>query len=655
MRIDYPTRSKFISSCEEFINRNKATLLQGSPISIHLPKGGYEANITVTIERTNPFSFQTDWTNLDPSRFPVRIKAAAYALFTKGCYGIFSISHFSGIITIQPLKLHSKSNILYIKETENQAKRSIYSPHIESKSTQKEKNSRVKDQLLEILRMIPSEAWQLIVKKEPEWQYLEPLNNKFLHGSFSVFMLAVGLNTYQLKGRAEITYWPRLYEVMKDYNSLPRVETLYEYLVEFYKEERLNAAKIERLSRFLGSPFAEKLWTKSPQEISSLTNHIWHSLGNVMRQELHEKSICFAMKCLGISLMMTNEYDFDIHAVPIPVDSRIIKFTNCLGIDIEEDIRIIQAFWKDIISSLHLTSPQINMIHLDSLIWQLAHHDTIELISYFEDLGIGEVGGRLAHLLKDINSVLKQNTRFASSDTPKFPAHELSRDKHILILVPCSGRKNDSVSKVTFSENEEKRVIDNLQNTRSLLTSGRDGLSDCIDHISMTIPALDRYDGYLYRSDSNFRDSIKQALSNENIHALILSGAYGVVTPSERIHDYEKKMIASYWIIHGLPKIIEEFIILNKMTHVYGFFSKSTDYMKVLKDVNWTKLNDRCNLQSAKVYYVELSRPGGALKIVPDTLGKLITNFIYSGFNEAHFYENPFHGQYVDFINFIKP
>ncbi len=248
--------------------------------------------------------------------------------------------------------------------------------------------SSIQSQLAEILCKIPSEIWFVIVKKDPEWQHLEHLRNKLPSGSFSVFMLTVGLNAYQLKGRAEMNYWPQIYECLKGYDSIPCIEALYEYLAEFYRKERLNEAKIERLARFLRSTLSAELWTQSTQEISSSIIPIWHSLGNVMKQKLHEKTICFAMKCLGVSLMMANENNFDFQNIPIPVDSRIIKFTNSLGIDIGEKSRAIQYFWQGVLSILRRTLPQITMIHLDSLIWQIAHHDAAELISYFEGLGI---------------------------------------------------------------------------------------------------------------------------------------------------------------------------------------------------------------------------------------------------------------------------
>lgn len=255
--------------------------------------------------------------------------------------------------------------------------------------------SSIQGKLTEVLCKIPLDVWLRIAKKNQEWIQLEPLHRKFHNGSFSVFMLTVGLNAYQLKGRAEVNYWPQLYECLRDQDSIPSIDILYGYLVEFYKKERLNAAKIERLARFLRSPLAEQLWIQSPQEIASSIYQIWHSLGNVMKQQLHEKTICFAMKCLGVSLMIANEYSFDFDDIPIPVDSRICKFTNSLGFDFAEKSRTIQYFWRDVLFSMQPTLPQITMIHLDSLIWQIAHYDRGEVISYFNDFGIGHVGRSL--------------------------------------------------------------------------------------------------------------------------------------------------------------------------------------------------------------------------------------------------------------------
>ena len=251
-------------------------------------------------------------------------------------------------------------------------------------------STRKQNHLADALRKIPPEAWYQVVKKGPEWYELEPLRYKFSDGAFSVFMLAIGLNAYQLKGRAELNYFPQLNKCIKVYDSVPTLGILHRALTTFYKKERLNAAKIDRLTRFLQSPLALQLWMQSPQEIANSINPLRHSLGDVMRQKLDDKTICFAMKCLGVSLMMAGEFNFDFQNIPVPVDSRISKFTKSLGIDFGDKIRPIQCFWKEVLSSLRSTLPQISIIHLDSLIWQIAHLNEDELRSYFEDLGIDQ-------------------------------------------------------------------------------------------------------------------------------------------------------------------------------------------------------------------------------------------------------------------------
>jgi DNA-(apurinic or apyrimidinic site) lyase len=255
------------------------------------------------------------------------------------------------------------------------------------------------NRLVEILGTIPPETWQLIVKKDPQWQHLDPLRKIFPLGSFSVFLMAVGLNAFQLKGKAETAYWAKLYELIEDCESISSKEVLAEHLTEFYQKERLYNSKLERLARFMSSPLATKLWTRSPKEISSMTADIWRELGKVMNQALHEKTICFAMKCLGVSLILASEYEFDFSDVPIPVDSRICKFTDRLGMNFGQNTRKIQEFWQRILMALHPSQPKINMIHLDSIIWQIAHHESGDLVAYFEELGISDTGRRLDRLL----------------------------------------------------------------------------------------------------------------------------------------------------------------------------------------------------------------------------------------------------------------
>jgi hypothetical protein len=109
MDIKYPSRSKFLKACEEAIRKNKKALLSGIPISVRFSPQGYNGEIQVKIEKTNSTTFWADWESADPTRFPARIKAAACALFREECYGVFTITHKSGILTIRYLSKESES------------------------------------------------------------------------------------------------------------------------------------------------------------------------------------------------------------------------------------------------------------------------------------------------------------------------------------------------------------------------------------------------------------------------------------------------------------------------------------------------------------------------------------------------------------------
>lgn len=96
---------------------------------------------------------------------------------------------------------------------------------------------------------------------------------------------------------------------------------------------------------------------------------------------------------------MTGEYEFNFVHIPIPVDSRVMKFTNQLGFPIitDDDVR---ALWSDVFSILRKNDSRINMIHLDSLVWQVASMSEYELRGYFRDLGIPYIGDKLCALLQ---------------------------------------------------------------------------------------------------------------------------------------------------------------------------------------------------------------------------------------------------------------
>lgn len=258
--------------------------------------------------------------------------------------------------------------------------------------------------LAEILSEIPWDLWEKIVEKEPEWQNMESLFLSYDFGSFAVLMLATGLNDYQLKGKADVAYWPNIRKVLEVSPPPKSPNDLFKLLMPFYQKERLNINKVERLKRFLRSSLAFQLWGSSPQKVSADFLNIWGKLAKIMYQQPQAKTIVFAMKCLGISLLIAKEYGFDFTPIPVPVDSRVMKFTDLLGFnaDSDDDVRV---FWSDVLSILRKGDSHITMIHLDGLIWQIASMNKYELQRYFRDLGILQVGEDLCALLQLQNKI----------------------------------------------------------------------------------------------------------------------------------------------------------------------------------------------------------------------------------------------------------
>lgn len=101
MDIAYSTRSQFLEACEAAIRGHRADLDGGGTVYVDLGEGGYDGRVVVTIRQNDRASFGTDWTSPDPTRFPVRIKAAATALLNCGCEGAFEVSHADGSLAIR--------------------------------------------------------------------------------------------------------------------------------------------------------------------------------------------------------------------------------------------------------------------------------------------------------------------------------------------------------------------------------------------------------------------------------------------------------------------------------------------------------------------------------------------------------------------------
>ena len=257
--------------------------------------------------------------------------------------------------------------------------------------------SKVKS-LSEVLSKIPLQVWNKIIKKEPEWIYMHKFLKRYGFGKFAVLMIVAGLNDYQLKGKAEKAYWLPLSNLLENKPVPEHPEELINILEGFYSKERFSNAKIKRLRRFLSSSLAQELWNSKPEDMAKNFIKIWYRLAEIMKQNRNAKTITFAMKCLGISLLMVGETNFNFEKIPIPVDYRVKKFTKRLGVIFEDDDDI-RDFWNAVLEELR-KEVEINMIHLDSLIWQIGTLDKDKIIEYFSELGLESVGKELVEILR---------------------------------------------------------------------------------------------------------------------------------------------------------------------------------------------------------------------------------------------------------------
>jgi len=231
------------------------------------------------------------------------------------------------------------------------------------------------------------------------------LLGRYGYGRFAVLMLAAGLNDYQLSGRAEKVYWPKIRKLFDNSPSVKSLHDLQSALKPFCLKERLGSQKSSRLKRFTASRLASVLWQSSPRFVAENFQSIWNELAQTMRQNRNRKTICFAMKCLGISLLMAGEHGFAFGAISIPVDLRVMKFMKKAGLaEANEDEDKVRAFWNSILLELKKKGPglthELIMIHLDSLIWQIAGLEKNALRRYFSKLGIAQTGESILAITK---------------------------------------------------------------------------------------------------------------------------------------------------------------------------------------------------------------------------------------------------------------
>ncbi|MCD6493730.1 MAG: N-glycosylase/DNA lyase, partial [Archaeoglobaceae archaeon] len=368
--------------------------------------------------------------------------------------------------------------------------------------------------------------------------------------------------------KAEEVYWPEIRKILES-SSIPNSpRDLFDILKPFYKKERLNSIKVQRLRKFLESSLANKIWKSSPEKISVDFLDVWKELAQVMEQKPQDKTICFAMKCLGISLLMSEEYKFDFSCIPIPVDSRVRKFTQFAGLCAKDTDQEIRAAWKDVLSMLREHYPSITMIHLDSLIWQIATLNSSQLREYFRNLNISEVFEKLSAFIRT-----KSELNATKIDRSQVSSLCSSRRNKVVCFIPCCGSKYASGEIIkpehTLSNND-------LPNTWQNLLEGRKGMQHCIDFATPKTSAINLYTGSPYEVFSPYKEEIIESIQTGKLRLIIISAGYGIVDALEPIQSYDAKMegkIALHWRNMDLTDVIADLLMQERPARVYGFFA----------------------------------------------------------------------------------
>ncbi len=300
--------------------------------------------------------------------------------------------------------------------------------------------------------------------------------------------------------------------------------------------------------------------------------------------------------------------------------------------------------------------PTITMLHLDTLIWEIGTRPPEEISAYFEDLDLPELGRKVVLVLEeDVQASVPASSSGSNSlegtrQGRLLPAGQDSR--RILVIFPCSSSKSEHVARHTYSVEEEQRVMDFLDDTGNFLLAGREGNRPYINTESALIPAIDRYSGFLYKTE-DLKEAVSKAERKGGVHGLILSGGYGIVRPSERIHSYNRRMNVSYWTRHRLPDVIFEYIERNRIIEAYAFVSRTTDYAKLLERVDWSGLAGRGLLEIAREYYISFLESGGAQRIVPQLTGRLLVSFVDQGFPRSGFPPDTINGHPVVTVDLL--
>lgn len=135
---------------------------------------------------------------------------------------------------------------------------------------------------------------------------------------------------------------------------------------------------------------------------------------------------------------------------------------------------------------------------------------------------------------------------------------------------------------------------------------------------TVLVPALDRYDGWLYRQ----LDPVRDALTSR--HVAIISGGYGLVLGTEPIGRYNTQFRASAWPHDLIARCLAAYVARNRLTDVVAFAAATTQYAKPIRRAPW--------LTGVAVWLLTPTvGGGGAMRRTPTAIGEAIAGLVHDG------------------------
>lgn len=257
------------------------------------------------------------------------------------------------------------------------------------------------DKFVAILSNLSAETWNAAITEEPEWKYLQPRSGDWEFGRFAALFVLLGLNDYQTKRTADVGYWPKVVRDIPRTPSPKTPATLAELLEPFFSHERFGSNKVTRLRRFTCSPPCADIWVADAPTLAATFPAIWERLGLTMKQPATAKTIAFAMKCLALALLMVGEDTFDFSSVPVPVDLRIKRVSERLGLQLANE-EAERNTWQAALKAIQARRPEVTMVHLDSILWQIGSKTKYEITMHLVALGASGLATDIANLFDSI-------------------------------------------------------------------------------------------------------------------------------------------------------------------------------------------------------------------------------------------------------------